>query len=182
MHRQITRFFRSVLVTVELQYKKMLETAPVCYSQIFKYTRAFDAILQFIPVGLWVRHSLDSSGPQKRCCFFIEVGQQTWYRCSKPKQITLVYFEHSCIALGGSEVFLPVWVCLRQNGRYWCPCRYLNGPHVSQLDLELCITSLWSVLGSFGSSQGIIRWTRWFLPVGGWAGTPRDYLGQGGFS
>ena len=58
----------------------------------------------------------------------------------------------------------------------------LMGPHVGQLDLKLCITSLWSVLGSFGSSQGIIRWTRWFLPVGGWTGPPRDYLGQGGFS
>ena len=44
--------FQECAVDGELQYKKMLETAPVCYSQIFKYTRAFDAILQFIPVGL----------------------------------------------------------------------------------------------------------------------------------
>ena len=110
------------------------------------------------------------------------VGQLTWYQCSKPKQRTLVYFLHSCIALGGSKAFLPVWGCFRQNGHCWCPPWYLKGSQVSQLDLWWCMMSLWSVLGSLGPSQGIIRWTRWIQPVGVWTGPPSDYLGQRCFS
>ena len=35
-----------------------------------------------------------------------------------PKKGTLVLGDHSWIALGGSEAFLPVLVCFRQNGCY----------------------------------------------------------------
>ena len=76
-----------------------------------------------------------ASGPPREYPKVTKVCQNVLYQWGPTIQGVLRCFEHSRGVKTCSRAFLPVRVYFRQNGLFWGPRGYPNGPRVGQHDV-----------------------------------------------